>query len=604
MLMLRFNTDHKMKKRIILYTLGLCLSGSMLSCSNLLDLEPEGSLTENSTFSNYNNFISYAWQFYGTFPGYNGSAPNAEVNGDLFANANANATSDWLWQRVVVPSKSSDYSDPFTQIRSINILLDNIDQAKNLTEVEKKHIRSIGYFFKAYQYMDLLNKYGTAIWVEHAINDGDKEVLYGTPSTRDELATKIEGLLNYASENIKVNGDGPNTINKNVVLALTVRFGLREGTWRKYHQLTQADKYLRLSADAGAKLMGANIPLFNDYDQLFNSESLAQVPEVLLYKQYEQNQITHSLASLARNSAGRWDLTKAAVDLYLMNDGQTRWSSPQFDGDKNPYDEFRNRDRRLYFTIPPPYKVEAKHPTYTWTQTADVKDREYIDLMAQLSVDKRKTLPWMNWEGLILKQEPHFVDNNLGQPFSVSFTGYRFYKFSNKIQRIQNQDINDAPIFRMGEVLISYAEAKYELGELDQSLVDKTINPLRARGGVAALQLGSIPVDPTRDASVAPALWEIRRERAVELMGEGFRFDDLRRWKKMDYAVALKRGRYITKGVDVPANAPIPIENNQTQGYISYEGKTPGPFLPHYYLYPIPAAELVLNTNLKQNPDW
>lgn len=604
MLMLRFNTNHKMKKRIILYTLGLCLSGAMLSCSNLLDLEPEGSLTENSTFSNYNNFISYAWQFYGTFPGYNSSVPDSEVNGDLFAKANANATSDWLWQRVVVPSKSGDYSDPFIQIRSINILLDNIDQATNLTEVEKKHIRSIGYFFKAYQYMDLLNKYGTAIWVEHAINDGDKEVLYGTPSTRDELAAKIEGLLSYATENIKVNGDGPNTINKNVVLALTVRFGLREGTWRKYHQLAQADKYLRLSADAGAKLMGANIPLFNDYDQLFNSESLAQVPEVLLYKQYEQNQIMHSVASLARNSAGRWDLTKAGVDLYLMKDGQTRWSSPQFDGDKNPYDEFRNRDRRLYFTIPPPYKVEAKHPTYTWTHTADVKDREYIDLMAQLSVDKRKTLPWMNWEGLILKQEPHFVDNNLGQPFSVSFTGYRFYKFSNKIQRIQNQDINDAPLFRMGEVLISYAEAKYELGELDQSLVDKTINPLRARGGVASLQLGSIPVDPTRDANVAPALWEIRRERAVELMGEGFRFDDLRRWKKMDYAVALKRGRYITKGVDVPANAPIPIENNQSQGYISYEGKTPGPFLPHYYLYPIPAAELVLNTNLKQNPDW
>jgi hypothetical protein len=576
----------------------------MLSCSNLLDLEPEGSLTENSTFSNYNNFISYAWQFYGTFPGYNSSVPDSEVNGDLFAKANANATSDWLWQRVVVPSKSDDYSDPFTQIRSINILLDNIDQATNLTEVENKHIRSIGYFFKAYQYMDLLNKYGTAIWVEHAINDGDKEVLYGTPSTRDELAAKIEGLLSYATENIKVNGDGPNTINKNVVLALTVRFGLREGTWRKYHQLAQAEKYLRLSADAGAKLMGANIPLFNDYDQLFNSESLAQIPEVLLYKQYEQNQIMHSLASLARNSSGRWDLTKAAVDLYLMKDGQTRWSSPQFDGDKNPYDEFRNRDRRLYFTIPPPYKVEAKHPTYTWTHTADVKDREYIDLMAQLSVDKRKTLPWMNWEGLILKQEPHFVDNNLGQPFSVSFTGYRFYKFSNKIQRIQNQDINDAPIFRMAEVLISYAEAKYELGELDQSLVDKTINPLRARGGVAPLQLSSIPVDPTRDANVAPSLWEIRRERAVELMGEGFRFDDLRRWKKMDYAVALKRGRYITKGVDVPANAPIPIENNQTQGYISYEGKTPGPFLSHYYLYPIPAAELVLNTNLKQNPDW
>lgn len=593
-----------MKNRIILYTLGLCLSGSLLSCSNLLDLEPEGTLTENSTFTNYNNFISYAWQFYGTFPGYSNAVPNSEFHGDLFANANANGTSDWIWQRIVVPSKSDDYSLPFVQIRSINILLDNIDLASNLTDIEKKHIRSIGYFFKAYQYMDLLNKYGTAIWVENAISDGDKEVLYGTPLTRDELAAKIESLLSYAAENIKVNGDGPNTINKHVVLALTTRFGLREGTWRKYHQLGQAEKYLRLSADAASKLIAANLPLMADYDQLFNSESLANVSEVLLYKQYEQNQITHSLASLARNSSGRWDLTKTAVDLYLMKDGQSRWSSPQFAGDKNPYDEFRNRDSRLYFTVPPPYKVDASHPTYTWKYTNDVKDREYIDMMARLSVDKRKTLPWMNWEGLILKQEPHFFDNNLGQPFSVSFTGYRFYKFSNKIQRIQNQDINDAPVFRMGEILVSYAEAKFELGEFDQSIANQTINPLRARGGVAALQLTNIPSDPTRDATVAPQLWEIRRERAVELMGEGFRFDDLRRWKKMDYAVALKRGRYITKGVDVPANAPIPIENNQTQGYISYEGKAPSPFLTYYYLYPIPSAELVQNTNLKQNPEW
>ncbi|MDH5828649.1 RagB/SusD family nutrient uptake outer membrane protein [Sphingobacterium faecium] len=593
-----------MKNRIILYTLGLCLSGSMLSCTNLLDLEPEGTLTENSTFTNYNNFISYAWQFYGTFPGYDGSAPNSEFNGDLFAQAVANGTSDWIWQRVVVPSKSGDYNVPFEQIRSINVLLDNIDQARNLTEGEKKHIQSIGYFFKAYQYMALLNRYGTAIWVEHAINDGDKETLYGVPSTRDELAAKIESLLVYAAENIKVGGDGPNTVNRNVVLALTVRFGLREGTWRKYHQLGQAEKYLRLSADAGSKLLAANLPLLSDYDQLFNSESLANVPEVLLYKQYEQNQIVHPLASQARNSSGRWDLTKTAVDMYLMKDGETRWSSKQFAGDKNPYDEFRNRDTRLYYTVPPPYKVDASHPNYTWKYTADAQNREYMDLMSELSVDKRKTLPWVNWEGLILKQEPHFFDDNLGQPFCVSFTGYRFYKFSNKIQKIQNQDINDAPIFRMGEVLVSYAEAKYELGELDQSIIDKTINPLRARGGVAALQLNRIPTDPTRDATVTPELWEIRRERAVELMGEGFRFDDLRRWKKMDYAVSLKRGRYITKGVDVAANAPIPIENNQTQGYISYEGKAPGAFLPYYYLYPIPSAELVLNKNLKQNPDW
>jgi len=593
-----------MKKRFIQYIIFLGLSTSLSSCSNLLDLDPEGTLTEQSTFTNYNNFISYAWQFYGTFPGYNVSIPDSEVNSDLFATAQANSTSDWIWQRMVVPSTSTDYKDPFIQIRSINILLDNIDQASQLSESEKKHIRSIGYFFKAYQYMDLLNKFGSAIWVEHTIDDGDKEILYGTPSDRDEIAAHILEMLSYAGENIKENGDGPNTINRKVVLALTARFGLREGTWRKYRQLKDAEKYLRLSALAAEKILVNNIPLINNYDLLFNSESLANVNEVFLYKQYELNQITHGLASRARNSAGRWDLTKKAVDMYLMKDGQTRWTSTAFDGDQSAYDEFRNRDTRLYYTIPPPYRVKMGKTNLLWEYTDNPNDREYIDLMATLSDDKHKTLPWMNWEGLILKEEPHYVDFTNGQPYSVSYTGYRFYKFSNKINRIQNVDINDAPIFRLGEILVSYAEAKYELDEISQQIIDQTINKLRARGGVAPLQLIAIPQDPTRDQSVNAILWEIRRERAVELMGEGFRFDDLRRWRKMDYAVATKLGRYITKGVDVPANTPIPVENGSTKGYISYEGKAPSPFPEYYYLYPFPSSELVQNKNLKQNEGW
>ncbi len=124
----------------------------------------------------------------------------------------------------------------------------------------------------------------------------------------------------------------------------------------------------------------------------------------------------------------------------------------------------------------------------------------------------------------------------------------------------------------MGEVLVNVAEAKYELGEFNQAVADATINKLRARGAVAPLQLSAIPDDPQRDAAIMPALWEIRRERAIELMGEGFRFDDLRRWKKMDYAMAQKLGRWIKKGTDVAADAKIPILNNATEGYIAYEG--------------------------------
>ncbi|HLT87797.1 MAG TPA: RagB/SusD family nutrient uptake outer membrane protein [Sphingobacterium sp.] len=593
-----------MKKAFKNIGLAIAFAVSTTSCTDLLDLQPEGSLTEQTTFTTYNNFIAYAWQFYGVFPGYDASIPNSEVHSDLFATANTNATSDWIWQRVVIPGSSSNYSDPFSRIRAINIMLDNIDQATQLTDEEKNHVRSIGYFFKAFNYMDLLNKYGSAIWVENAIDDGDTDVLYGTPASRNEIAQKILDMLTYAEQNIKPAGDGANTINTNVVRALLSRFGLREGTWRKYHGLSDATKYLQASHDASTKLINDFPNLHADYDGLFNSESLANVQEVLLYKQYEINQITHSLASLARNSAGRWDLTKTAVDLYLLRDGETRWTSNLFAGDQTPYDEFRNRDIRLYYTVPPPFRVQVSHPSYTWEYTDNTADREYIDLMDELSVPTRKTLPTMNWQGLVVIQEPHFVDYNLGQPFNVTFTGYRFYKFSNKINMIQNVDINDAPIFRMGEVLLNYAETAYELENINQNVVDETINKLRTRGQVASLQIDNIPADPTRDVEISPLLWEIRRERAVELMGEGFRFDDLRRWKKMEYAVERKMGRYITKGVDVPANSSIPILNNASAGYITYEGQAPTPFPEHYYLYPIPSAEIVLNDNIKQNPDW
>ncbi len=585
----------------------VCCAGLMIlqSCSQkeFLNLQPKDQLTEATTFTSYDNIKTYAWQFYEVFPGYVDAVPNSEFNADLFMNANPNAVSNWIWQRMTIPSASADYQQPYANIRAINILLANIDQSP-ITDAEKDHWKSVGYFFRAYNYWNLVNKYGDVIWVDRPLTDADEDVLYASRTPRAEVTQTLLDQLQWAETHIKTAGDGPNTVNANVVRAFISRFGLMEGTWRKYHNLGDPQPFLRASADAAGKLLTDMPALHPNYDDVFNSESLAGVPGILLYKQYDMNQVTHVLASRARNSAGRWDLTKAAADLYLMTDGQSRFTSPQFDGDKNPYDEFRRRDKRLYFTVPPPFKVTVNHPSTTYTLTGNATDQEYIDTMANISTDKQKTLPTLNWQGLVVRQEPHFVDYNQGQPFNVTYTGYRFYKFSNKIQRIQNVDVNDAPIFRMGEVMVNYAEAKYELGEFDQDVADKTINRLRARGGVAPLDVAAVPADPSRDPGITPQLWEIRRERAVELMGEGFRFDDLRRWKKMEYAVKRKLGRWIKKGTDVPANSPIPIENNAAEGYIAYEGVPPSPFPEYYYLYPIPSNQRVLNDNLDQNPYW
>ena len=84
----------------------------------------------------------------------------------------------------------------------------------------------------------------------------------------------------------------------------------------------------------------------------------------------------------------------------------------------------------------------------------------------------------------------------------------------------------------------------------NQGIADATINKLRERGEVAPMVVANIDAsfDPTRDSEIDPILWEIRRERGIELMGEGFRREDLRRWKKMDYAAEPKLGRWIAIG--------------------------------------------------------
>ena len=578
-----------------------------LGCKkSILDQQgPKTALTEKATFSDYNSFITYSWNFYNVFPGYDGSNLSYDLNSDIFESPNPNAQSTWISQLVTIPTTSGDYSNPYKNIRAINLMLDNIDKS-SLTDPEKKHLRSIGYFFRAYNYSDLINLYGAVPYVSTSLTDTSTTVLYQARTPRDIVAKNIMDDLNFAQENINLKSDGANTINQNVVLALISRFGLREGTWRKYHGLAGANTYLQASADASAKLMTAVPALASNYDLIFNSSSLAGMPGIILYKQYATGILTHHLSEDPRRDSGT-DLTKAAMDLILCTDGLPVSTSPLFQGDHSPYTEYRNRDRRLYYLSTPPYKVNVPTKTATtFTFTSNPTDSSYFGLMANISDPVHKTLPNVNYVGIVISEEPHFKDVSNGQNGVGTYTGYRFYKFSNRLTGVAQVggDINNAPIFRMGEVLANYAEATYELGTFNQTIADATINKLRARGKVAPLVLSNIPNDANRDPDVVPTLWEIRRERTIELMGEGFRWDDLRRWKKMDYVTKRKLGRYITKGVDVPANAPIPILNGANAGYIAYEPQPPTTYPDYYYLYPIPSQEIVLNPKLEQNPGW
>ena len=218
-------------------------------------------------------------------------------------------------------------------------------------------------------------------------------------------------------------------------------------------------------------------------------------------------------------------------------------------------------------------------------------------------------------------------------------------------------NITDAPVMKLNEVMMNYIEAAAELATLGkytltQTDFDRTINALRQRTStnMPTLQLvgdalrvpAGVINDSQRDADVSPILWEIRRERRVELVYEGLRFNDLRRWKKLNYADMVKNpklnmGAFVNKKeyvawyntvhpADKPEdaltlekmkemklvllNAKGKYEVNDSVGYIIPIVKQG--FMRTYsdkdYLYPIPIDQLTLYRNaghaIKQTPGW
>lgn len=394
-----------------------------------------------------------------------------------------------------------------------------------------------------------------------------------------------------------------------VVKALISRFALFEGTWRKYHGMSDADTYLKECARAAGDVIEKYPDIHPQYDELFNSETLDGVTGILLYKAYETGQLMHGLTRMVRTGESYIEATKDAVDSYLCKDGRpVSTTTSNYGGDKNIYGQFRDRDYRLYLTICPPYMVKKdKGPsTPEWQYTDNEEDREFIDLMATISGETYHRLPSSNFKGFTVQGQPHFKNMNWGQGWNASQMGFWVWKYYNTHTVATNANgvnTTDAPLFRVGEVMVNYAEAMCELGKLDQPAADRSINKLRSRAGVAKMIVDDIDddFDTARDPSVPALLWEVRRERRVELMGEGFRLDDLRRWKKGEYVNKQPLGVYVTEASAKKLKVTGGI--GADDGYV-YFYDAPLGWQEHYYLYPLPLKQLALNTNLEQNPVW
>ena len=561
-----------MRFKIVLFLLAVI---TLAGCKkDFLERLPQDQLTDDTYWTSETNVRTFAWAFY---PAYFGGYGSGFAWGKFFSGQALNddfAPSSPSQFTQNVPASGGGWS--FTWVRKANIFINRV-QTVPMSDEAIKHWTGIGRFFRALEYHDLVKRFGDVPWIGRELTDSDEEELYKPRDSRTLVMDSVLADFEYAAANVRASdGTAGLSVNKYVVLAMMSRVFLFEGTYHKYHNIDQAKatKYLEAAKWAANEVIASTkYQLAADYRGLFNSLSLAGNKEILLYREYATGLLTHSLNSYV-NKEPQTGTSKDAIESYLSEDGLPISLSPLYKGDKTIADVMTDRDPRIYETF-----------------------------VQQLRLN--------------------------GVAANYSTSGYAVHKFLNEaIKDLPegNSSLNptDAPVIRYGEVLLNYAEAAAELGTLTQADLDKSINVLRSRADVQmpALQIsGGAPAvggvaydDPNRDPNVPAMIWEIRRERRVELMMEGFRLDDLKRWKKLDYTDTqgsdINRGAWIKKA-DYPGLKDVKIENDAAEGYIipAWKPETQRRFTdPKVYLEPLPLDQIKLyqdkGVELKQNPGW
>jgi hypothetical protein len=545
-------------KKVCLYLLMLL---AVTSCKKYIDVTNPDTLTDPEYWKDENSVRAYAWEFYNMFPGFgNGSSTNGDFYFTTFTDDQC--PSSFTQYAQTTPASNGDWS--FTNVRKANILLERIEGVA-MSDEAKNHWKGIARFFRGLQYFRLVQTFGNVPWYSHSLDILDTADIYKARDPRKMVMDSVLDDLNYAVANLR-QSDQANTVNKDVALALKSRVCLYEGTYRKYHtelNLPDAGKYLTEAKTASQALMAKSYTLSTNYLAAYNADNLGGNKEVILYKRYEPTYLMHSTIAYLYSSTAISGLNKSAIESYVCSDGQPISVSPLYQGDADLDKVLTNRDKRLKLSIDTTYLYYLGHTKGGFTATTGYRVNKF--------------LPDTN----TLKSSPTGINTN----------------------------ITDAPIFYLSEIYLNYAEAAAELDNMGlytitQGDLDNTINKLRARAGVASLAVNPGFTDPKKDADVPSLIWEIRRERRVELMMDGFRYQDLMRWKKGTYMDSNKNPD-IFLGAKVPAN---PTVKRNAQGYITPYTSNRVFTDPKNYLSAIPTNQILLYPSdiqaTMQNQGW
>lgn len=587
-----------MKQNIIIKTCSILLLGTVLaSCNNaFMDRYPLAEISPENSFKTAKDLQLYTNSFYEDLP-----EIKDIIDADLKTD-NVAYTSIPEEQRSherTVPSDAGSGGWSWSDLRKINLFFDNYERCTDITARNK--YEGVARFFRAWFYFDKVKRFGDVPWYETVIQTGDVDLLYKGRDSREFVVDKIIEDLELAAEKLGTER-ASDQVTRWTALALLSRVCLYEGTFRKYHtdlNLPDSESLLEKAYMAAERVMSeSGYKLYStgnsdtDYRDLF--ASTLKEEEVILGRRYSMSlnkvhDINYYLLSQTQKDIS---LTKDIVDSYLQFNGtsfstRTGWQTMEY------YDEMQGRDKRLAQTI--------------------------------------RSIGYKRIGG----------NDVLLPDFAAAMTGYQVCKFLSDVSQDNFEtSYQDVAFIRYAEVLLNYAEAKAELGILTQDDIDKSIKLIRERVGMPNLSLAEANnnVDNIQAnlysnvvGSNKGVILEIRRERRIELVLEGFRWDDLVRWKAGLLLAEHFRGMYFDglgehdldndgkpdlllylKGETPASSVAQKIElggiltlSDGNSGYlVTFKDNEKGFDEKRDYLYPIPMGDLLLNENLTQNPYW
>ena len=565
----------------------LVLTVVLVGCESFLDKPPLDKVGVDSYWKTAQDLESYVIQYYPLLPSHRNNDPGMAYEERHSDNMILAVANPWLNGETTI--NSGHWAKDWASIRSVNTFFDNYKKCTDNFNLYK-HYLGEAYFFRAYFYFNMVKKWGDVPWYNTALFPNSEKQLMRPRDARTLVVDSIISDLDKATlylNKLSANSEGNNRLSAEAALAFKSRVALHEGTWQKYHAGTafatkgaDPEKYFRAAVAASEALMNGEFKkgiystghADDDYFRLFGMSDMGKVNEVLFYSAYNSGDgWGHNVQHYATVRPNQMGLTWDLVSSYLGKDGQV-------------YD----------------YKELAKTS----------KGNAFLTQIATDCDPRLKSTVWIPGDMRIVSSNSLFEHPAIDQGGEdLCTTGFQVKKFANPASSAAGAAWGGYSEtgyihFRYAEVLLNYAEAKYEL---DATVAVAQLNLLRQRVGMPDFSVSSQNDDPGKldyGYAVSDELYSIRRERRVELALEGHRGEDIKRWAAHKLFKGKRLKGYPFDAAEFPGYTP-PLDENNLIDYLKKDiPKGYGFREKQDYLSSIPLEEITLNPNLNQNPGW